>query len=224
MSQPYSEPAELTRLLEALSARSLADQMRAAQRYRALLEQVAAGEIDAVQLRTEYDRLITEQSAKLANELTALGVNYYRAVLDLNRESVERLFDDLVSGVRSSRPTEEGAAAAEAPSSPRQVELRMEGRPGGVVETGFTIENNRLEPADVVFLVSDFVDDTVEPFRASLELDPPRLTVPPGEEREVRLRLELDPALFVPDRQYVAQVLVRGTDELEIRLVVAVTG
>jgi hypothetical protein len=173
-------------------------------------------------LRAEYERLVAEQTAKLANELTALGVGYYRAVLDLNRASVEQLFDDLVAGVRGRSSTD--AEVAEPPASPAQVELRLEGRPGDVVETGFTIENKRMEPADVVFLVSDFVDDTVEPFRARLELDPPRLTVPAGEEREVRLRLDLDPAQFVADREYIAQVLVRGTDELEIRLIVAVTG
>jgi hypothetical protein len=221
--QSYAAQTELTRLLEELSARSLADQARATERYRALLEQLAAGGIDVVTLRAEYERLVSEQSARLAHDLTTLGVNYYRAVLDLNRASVERLFDELLSGAREQHMTGNGAPPPPAPPGPTVVELRLGGRPGDVVEAGLAIENKRAEPADVVFLISDFADDTGEPFRASLVLDPPRLHIEPASESPIQLRLELDPAQFVAGHQYLAQVLVRGTDELELRLVVDVT-
>jgi hypothetical protein len=223
MDQSYAEQSELTRLLEELSARSLADQARAAERYRALLEQLAFGGVDVVTLRAEYERLVNEQSARLAHDLMTLGVNYYRAVLDLNRASVERLFDDLLNGVREQHVTGNGTAAPPPAPAPTVVELRLRGQPGDVVEAGLAIENKRAEPADVVFLVSDFADDTGQPFRASLAIDPPRLHIPPASESPVQLRLELDPAQFFAGHEYLAQVLVRGTDELELRLVVDVT-
>jgi uncharacterized membrane protein len=74
----------------------------------------------------------------------------------------------------------------------------------------------------VSFLVSEFTSTGGGAFRAELELDPPRLRLEPHEEQAVTLRLQLDPGRFAPGGQYEAQVLVRGTDDLELRILVEV--
>jgi len=218
MAQPYPDYAEFTRALEELTARSVADQVHAAQRFRELLQRVAAGEVDVVTLRGEYDRLLAEQAAQLGRDLTALGVRYYESMLDLNRAYVERLFDSL-SDAAQRRESEEPVPAR---PEPARVDLALRGRAGETVETGFVVENKRDEPSDVAFLLSDFVGDGGEPFRAALTLEPPRLRLEPRREQTVMLRLELEPERFRPGGHYTAQVLVRGTDELELRLLVDV--
>ena len=211
-------------LFEELTARALADQVRAAQRYRDLLHQVAAGEVDIATVRAEFDRLVTAQSADLVRDLTALGARYYQSMLDLNRAYVDRLFDELASTARvaPAAAVEDVAPGPGHGAGAEAVELRVRGRPGDVVETGFVVENKRDEPADVVFLLSEFTGGGGEPFRAPLELDPPRFRLGPNEERAVILRLPLDPVLFGADGRYDAELLVRGRDDQLLRLVVDV--
>jgi hypothetical protein len=223
LAQPYADYPDFAKAFEDLTARSVAHQVRVVQRYRDLMQRVAAGEVDAVTLRAEYDRLVTEQSGQLARDLTALGVRYYQSMLDLNRAYVDRFFDDLAASARSFPVGDREPEPNEPPpQAPAIVELRLQGRAGESVETGFAVENGREEPADVVFLLSDFSGDGVEPFRPALELDPPRLRLEPHTEQTVNLRLQLDPEQFQPGSRYHAQVLVRGTEELELRLVVDV--
>jgi len=218
---PYPDYSAFTRALEELTARSVADQVRVAQRFRELLQRVADGEVDMVTLRAQYDRLVAEQAAQLGRDLTTLGVRYYESMLDLNRAYADRLFDDL-SAAAPGRDGDGGRPAADARAAPTVVELRLRGPVGARIEDGFVVENKRDEPSDVAFLLSEFTGDGAEPFRAVLELEPPRLRLEPRQEQTVVLRLELDPELFRPGEQYRAQLLVRGTDELELRLVVDV--
>lgn len=220
MAQPYTDPSEVTRAFEALAARALANQSHAALRYRELLQQVARGEIDAVTVRAEYERLVGQQVAQLAKELTTLGVNYYQSMLELSRLYTDQLFDDLVGSARG-RAAHDGGEQDIAQSS-AAIELRLRGRAGEQVTGGFVIENKRADPADVVFLVSDFTDGVGGTFRVPLEWDPPRLMLDAHQEHPVTMSLALDPAFFTAGHQYRAEVIVRGNDDLELRLVVDV--
>jgi hypothetical protein len=221
LAQPYPGYSDFARAFEELTARSVADQVRIAERYRDLIRRVGSGEVDAVTLRAEYDRLVTEQSGQLARDLTALGMQYYESMLDLNRAYVDRLFDDLGASARAF-PMGDQAPDGPLPQTPAIVELQLKGRAGEFVQAGFALENKREHPADVVFLFSEFTSAAGEPFRPALELDPPRLRLEPHEEQTVTLRLHLDPEQFQPGSRYHAQVLVRGTEELELRVVVDV--
>src|SRR3954451_13244486 len=123
--------AHFTGLLEELTARSLAEQVRTAQRYRDLLQQVANGDLDVTALRAEHDRLVADHQAQLMRDITELGVRYYESILDLNRSYVDRLFDQLYAA--AGRAQDPGSPPAAQPSA---VELRLAGRPGDPVEAG----------------------------------------------------------------------------------------
>jgi hypothetical protein len=220
MAQPYTDPSEVTRAFEALAARALADQSRAVQRYRELLQQVARGEIDAATVRAEYERLVGQQAARLAKDLTTLGVNYYQSMLDLNRVYTDQLFDDLATSATGRAARNGGEQNTAQPAA--AVELRLYGRAGDQVAGRFVIENKRASPANVVFLVSDFTDGMGGTFRAWHEWNPPRLTLDAHQEHPVTIRLFLDPAFFTAGRRYQAEVVVRGNDDLELHLVVDV--
>jgi hypothetical protein len=222
MPQAYSDPAHFAGLLEELTARSVADQVRTAQRYRELLQRIAAGDLDAAALRAEHDRLVAANQTELAHDLSSLLVRYYEAVLDLNRSYVDRLFDQLTwaASARSPSGEHDGAPAAEPP--PAAVELVLTGRAGGAAEAGFAIENKRPEPAEVTFLVSDFTGPNGEAFRPELDIEPPRFHLAPQAERRVTLTLHLDPEHFKPGGRYRGEVLVRGGEDLELHLSVEV--
>jgi hypothetical protein len=209
--------AHFTGLLEELTARSLAEQVRTAQRYRDLLQQVAAGDLDATALRGEHDRLVADHQAQLMRDITELGVRYYQSILDLNRAYVDRLFDQLYAAA--------GRAQAERvadPAEPAAVALSVAGRAGERVQAGFAVENSRDVPADIVFYASEFTGDDGTVFRVPLELDPPRVLLAAHGEHPFTLAITLDPEHFRPGGRYRAQVLVRGGEELELHLTVEV--
>jgi hypothetical protein len=220
MAQPYPDAGHLAGALQELAARSVNDQVRAAQRYRELLEQVATGELDAAAVRAQYDRLVQEQSAELARQVGELSIRFYQSILDLNRAYVDRLFDQL--RVVRPPPDEDGRTAAAPPAPAPPIELGLRGRVGETVETSFVVENKRAEAADIAFLLSEFTGGEGEPFRVPLELDPPRFRLVGYGERAVALRLALTADLFAPGRRYRAEMLVRGNDDLVLRLVIDV--
>jgi hypothetical protein len=225
MADTYTNGAELASILQQLAARSAGDQARALERYRGLVEQVARGELSADAVRAQYDRLVAEESARFTRELVALGVRYYQSLIDLNRAYVDRLFDELGAAERASQARASHVyEQRDRHSEPviTVVDLELRGRLGETVRAGFAIENKRADPAEVVFLVSDFVGGNQEPFRAPVRLDPPRFPIPPHGERRVELSVELDPALFAAGHRYRGEVLVRSQDEFTLRVAVEV--
>jgi hypothetical protein len=220
MSDPYDDAAALASVLQELAARSVSDQVAAVQRYRALLEEIASGRVDAGALRSRYDRLVNEQSAQLARDVSAIGMRFYQSMLDLHRASVDRLFEGLAGAAGVAGPN--GGGEAPPPAAPA-AELVLHGRAGDDAQTRFVVENTRPEPAAVTFLLSELArEDGEEAFRAPLELDPPRFRMEPHSEREVTLRLALDPTLFAPGARYRGQMLVRSNEDLTLDVTVDV--
>jgi hypothetical protein len=132
MADPHDDAAALASLLQELAARSVSDQVAAVQRYRVLLEEIASGRVDAGALRSRYDRLVSEQSAQLARDVSAIGMRFYQSMLDLHRASVDRLFDGLAgaAGVAGANGGEEAP-----PSAPPAAELVLRGGAGGEART-----------------------------------------------------------------------------------------
>jgi hypothetical protein len=223
MADPHDDDAAaLASLLQELAARSVSDQVAAVQRYRALLEEVASGRVDAGALRSRYDRLVSEQSAQLARDVSAIGMRFYQSMLDLHRASVERLFDGLAGAAGFAGANGGGEAR---PSPAPAAELVLRGGVGSEAQTRFVVDNTRPDPAVVTFLLSELArEGGDEAFRAPLELDPPRFRLEPRSEREVALRLMLDPALFSPGARYRGQLLVRSNEDLTLDVTVDVDG
>jgi hypothetical protein len=219
------EQADFYQWLQDLTTRSVAEQARALQRYNELVQRALRGEFNDPQFREDYLRFATEESSRYVRDVAQLSLNYYQALLDLGRSSSERFFEQMLHGSMGSSkqshepeaPPADGAAAA--PSKPRQVTLELQGAAGQEATASFVIENQRDAPAEISFLVSDFVDAAGGPsFRAPLRLEPPQLSLGPRAEAQVKLRLPLPGDLFTPGHSYVATVVVRGYDELELIL------
>ena len=165
-------------------------------------------------MRAEYDRLLSEQSARFAQDLTTLGVDYYRAILELNRTYVEQLLDRLDA---DRAPTDE-ANRAQVPDTT----ISISGRLGETLTTTFVVENPEAEPARVTFFLAEVVSDDNLAFRGAIDVQPPCLDLAGGDEQRVTLSLELDSERFVAGHSYRTQVLVRGVREFVLLIEIAV--
>jgi hypothetical protein len=208
------EPPDFYQWLRDLTERSVADQARALQRYNELMQRVLRGELTGPQVSEEYTRFAREQSTRYANDLTQLSLGYYSALLELGRSYSDHFYDRVLRSQPPPAPPAAGAARA-----PRQVSLALQGAAGEEAALSFVIENKHSTPAEISFVVSEFVDAAGgDPFRASLRFQPEQFALGAHEEAVVTLRLSVLPELFVPGHHYRSTVVVRGYDELELVL------
>lgn len=197
--------------IQELSARLVTDQLRSLERYAELLQRVTRGELNERTVRQEYVRFARDNVAAYVRSLASLSVSYQNALLDLGRAYEDRFLDRVLK--------QERHAGAGPSGRGRRVEVALSAPVGEEASAAFVIENERVEPAEVSFIVSEFTGpDGEAPFRPPLRLEPPRFTIGPRQEQKVTLRLPLLADLFLPGQPYSATVAVRGYDELELAL------
>jgi len=201
-------PSETGSSIRELSARLAKEQLRSADRFSELLRQMASRQLDTTAVGQEAVRFARESAGDYVRSLLGLSLGYRLALLDLSRRYGDRLLERLL---RVAEPVE---AAAEQ----RRAELTLTGPLDTEASASFAIANDQPHPEKISFIVSEFTDTAGQgPFRPPLRLEPPQLTLAPGEEKLVTARLPLLSGLFTPGRLYQAKVLVRG-HELELLL------
>jgi hypothetical protein len=204
---------DVGRWIQQLSARLITDQLSSLERYAELLQRVARGELNEKTVRQEYLRFARENVAGYVRNLAALTVNYQNALLDLGRAYEDRFLDRVLK--------QDGHADAGPGGPDKRVEILLSAPIEEEASASFVIENERLDPAEISFIVSEFTGpDGEAPFRPPLRLEPPRFRLGPREEQKVTLRLPLLADLFLPGQPYSATVAVRGYGELELALTV----
>ncbi len=207
-----NESQDIGQRFRSLAVRSVAEQMRAARRYAELLRRFGRGELSTQALQEEYLRFLREETTRYARNLATLNLNYYNALSELTRTYNDLFFEKVMGGAPG-----EDTKTAPPPAQPIEIELR--GPLGEEAVRSFVLENKRAEAAEISFLVSDFLGPTgTTPFRPTLQFDPPRFLLRPGEERTVTLRLPLTRDLFGAGQSYTATVMVRGYENLELSL------
>lgn len=208
-----NEPNEIGKWIQELTLRSVTEQMHALERYKAMVQRIANGEIDEQTVREEYMRFTREETAGYIRKLASLSLNYYKTLIELNSAYNDRFFDHVLGiavGVEASSPKA---------SPPQKLEIELRGFVGQDIASSFVIENKRTERAEISFHVSEFVGPTgTTPFRPPLQLKPPHFTLDPREELAVTLVLPLLPELFAPGQHYTARIIVRGYDDMELIL------
>lgn len=210
----HAPPDDYQAWLAELTRRSVED----LRRYQELVARVveAAGQGDD-RLRDALYRAAQEASARYLQDASRLGLQYYASLSDLGRRYAERVYDEVVGTPASGEPRRHQAPPAE------PITCALGGPLGGAARGRFTIENKRDAPVDVSFFVSDFQDAAGgAPFNVPVTFEPPHLPIDPRGEAAVAIEIPLDPGLFDPHHRYVASLLVRGHDDLAMRLVVDV--
>ena len=207
-----STDTNIQQWIQELIKRSATDQMQSMQRFNDLIQRVSRGELNQSEITQEYLSFARSETTRYVNDLTKLGLSFYNALLELNSNYNDRFF---------SHVTNNGPMAGEQATAQR-VEVALRGKIGTDVTKSFVVENKLAEPADISFIISEFVNvrSQHERFRPPLQMEPPRFSLRPGEERVVTLRLPLLAQYFVPGQQYAGTVVGRGQQELILALTV----
>jgi hypothetical protein len=209
------QPQDFQDWLQNLTVRASVEQMRSMQRYNDMIQRIIRGELNEQEIREEYMRFASEETARYIRSLATLSASYYSALTDLTRNYNDRFFARVmqraVSGSESSSP------------EPQRVAMDLRGKIGETIVGSFVIENNRVSATEISFVVSEFAGpEGTDPFRPPLQIQPPHFMLEPKEERTVSLNLPLLQEVFAPGQQYTAAIVVRGYGDLELMLTVFV--
>jgi hypothetical protein len=114
------------------------------------------------------------------------------------------------------------APAPEASPTPRRVELRLEGRPGERVASGFAVENHFDRPLEVGFESADLVPAAGAALPASLVgFEPSTLAIGPKCQAVVHTAVTLTPE-FVVGQTYTTTIRLIGFPAREVGLSISV--
>lgn len=200
-------PFDATNWFQVLSGYASDQSRRSMERFQTLLERVARGEIAPADVQEHMQRFLDEQGPELVRDLVDLGFGFLGRVQNAGYAVSDALYDRLLG------PEPRGGSSP-VPPSPR---ITLRGPQGTTVSVSLEIENTRAVAAEVSCTVSEFAPvHAGGSFRALLEVIPPRFVLTPGERRDVHLRLDLEPARFAVDREYVATLFIRGHGEQDL--------
>jgi hypothetical protein len=194
-------------------SRSVTEQVRFWQRYSELWQRMLSGEADDQELREEYMQFASEETMRFFRHLTTLNMRYYNAIFDLTQQYNDHLMDytPYDTGYGEDAPTDQ----------PQHMEIALRGKSGDQLTRTFVIENNRAQPTEIHFTMTEFSDGK-DSFAAPLTIHPANFSLAPGAEQKITLQLSLEPNLFKGGQQYRGVVTVRGHDNLQLHVHVTI--
>jgi hypothetical protein len=200
---PSPSGIDLTNWFQTLAKYATEQSARGMSRHQMLVERVAAGEIPPSRVQDQGRRFLEEHAPKFLGEVMNLGLTFVGRLQRSSTNFAEGVYDRVLG------PDTERSSP---PEPPVCVDLR--GLAGSVSSADIVVENTRSDTAEVVCRGSEFAPRTGgRRFRSGLEVVPARFTLAPGEQRDVNLRLPLDPSLFAPGADYVATLQISGAGE-----------
>jgi hypothetical protein len=203
---PSPEHIDLTNWFQSLATYASEQSARSMARHQQLVERVASGEIPPSRVQEEGRRFLEARAPEFLADVMNLGLTFVGRLQRSSAAMADGLYDRVLG------PDADREAR---PEPPICVDLR--GAPGSSPAATIVVENTRGEAADVVCHVSEFASrDGGRRFVPSLEVTPARFNLAPGSQRDVEMRLLLDPALFAAATDYVATLLVSGAGDREI--------
>jgi hypothetical protein len=128
------------------------------------------------------------------------------------------LVNELLSAAESALLTKEPPSAEPVPKPQPRVELRLSGRPGERVTSGFAIENHFDHPLAITFECAELTPAAGQSLPAArVEFEPANLTIPPHGEAvaQVAVAIARD---FVIGQTYTTTIHLLGFDKKEVGL------
>jgi hypothetical protein len=210
-------PKDFSRQAQDFVTRSIAEQVRAAQRALDLAARFGRGELSTQAMYDEYVRFASQETSRYASELAMLGLNYYNDWLAMNQRYSSHFFEAF--GAKAESKT--GEVGVREAAGPRRVEMELHAPAGSEAVRSFVLENKRGGKADISFMISDFAGPAgTAPFRPPLQIQPDHFSLAPGQESTVTLRLPLEAGLWFTGQRYRGTIYVYGYDNLELGLTV----
>jgi len=203
---PSPSGIDLTNWFQALSTYAAEQSARGMARHQTLVERVARGEIPAARVQEQSQRYLETHAPEFLGEVMDLGLTFVGQLQRSSATLADGLYDRVLG------PDDQGASAPDPP-----IILELRGPVGSVVSSAIVVENARAETAEVVCRTSEFAARAFgRRVRAALDIDPARFALAPGAQRDVTLRLTLDPSLFTAGADYVATLQISGAGERDL--------
>jgi hypothetical protein len=162
---------------------------------------------DLIESGRSYLDVAWQESDRYWREAAGLGLDFAGSIVALTQGSVARVLE------RTAPATERTAAQ----DGLRHVAVRLSADLGSTASAKVTVANRQKRGRRVSFEVSALTGPAGE-FTVPIEIAPATALLQPDEELTVKVRLLLDPLLFVAGESYTGEVHVRGGDELILDL------
>ena len=229
MTETNSTDETLARITE-LARQALQSQSTLAKQSLELGRAALSGDVDRSTTSKAYLDAVSREGARYWREAGALGLDYASELMALGTRSAARIISDAsaAGGTRGRRGTTDsrnGAPRAPAPEPDdglRRSRVLLRAAVGQTAQATVTVVNRHPRARRVELEPSDLRDSTGTVVALTLAVDPDHVTIPAGEEHQVRITADLDEGLVQPGQQYVGSVTVSGGDEAMLEVTVEV--
>jgi hypothetical protein len=229
MTETNSTDETLARITE-LARQALQSQSTLAKQSLELGRAALSGDVDRSTTSKAYLDAVTREGARYWREAGALGLDYASELMALGTRSAARIISDAstAGGARvrhGSTDARSGAPRAPAPEPDdglRRSRVLLRAAVGQTAQATVTVVNRHPRARRVELEPSDLRDSTGTVVALALTVDPDHVTIPAGEEHQVRITADLDEGLVQPGQHYVGSVTVSGGDEAMLEVTVEV--
>ena len=228
----------LARITE-LARQALQSQATLAKQSLELGRATLSGDVDRSTTGRAYLDAVSREGARYWREVGSLGLDYASELMALGTRIAARVISDTSaagSGARAHRRETGsgssgggggggGSATAAAPDpdvASRRSGVVLRGVLGQTAQATVTVVNRHARARRVELTPSDLRDATGTVVALSLEVDPEHVTIPAGDEHQVRIAVDLEEAVVQPGQQYGGSVAVSGGDEAMLEVTVEV--
>lgn len=197
-----------------------------------LKQLIAANLAGNAQLLTRLNNLIKDAASAVRADRpreAADAASLLSRWLDFNLTSYSvltthglALLNELLAAAESALLAKPPPAQETGVKTQPRVQLRLSGRPGERVTSGFAVENHFDHPLAITFACSDLTAATGESLPAKLvEFEPANLTIPPHGEAVAQVAVVIS-ADFVAGQTYATTIRFLGFDAKEVGLSITV--
>ena len=240
-----SSSAESLARLGQLARQSLRDQTALLKRSADLTRQALKGDLNWAEAGKAYVETASREGVRYLQGIGELGIEYLGGMIKLGNEVTASLLDSTTRAGRQSHgsagprapatpePAPAGqtwAAATDSPPDPpasrdpgRRIALTLRGPLGGRAEGSVTVANKHNRARSILLKAGDLRGSDGKVVAAKLDLDPPGMTIGPGEERLATVGVDLSAAYCAAGDRYTGLVEVSGGDEATLDVTVEVT-
>lgn len=204
---PAPESVDLTSWFQTLATYAAQESTRAISRHQQLVDRVASGQISSAQVQEQGRRYLEAHAAQFLGEVMDLGLRFVGQLQRSSGSLTDGLYDRLLEP-----DVLAGEAGSQAPLS-----LELRGAAGSVATACLVIESTRSTETEVACRVSQFVArGGGERFDAAVEVSPSLFALAPGAQRDVNVRVMLDPTRFVGGVEHLGTLVVSGAGEQDL--------
>jgi hypothetical protein len=196
------------------------------------------GDLDRVIANKSYAESVAREGARCWRTVGELGFHYATDLVSLGRNVSTSVLRELVAAGRRTAAAARGPYAAEPVAGQpagepvagepdgreRRVDVRLRGSVGQRAEGTIMVANQHPRPRRIQLSAGDLVDSTGAAVAAAVKISPTTLTVTSGQERLVRIEVDLDDAAFAAGQWYSCAIDVSGGDKATIDVIVQVEG